>query len=78
MYLDESSMQDSFDVFVMTADTYQEYISGGDVPAGHRLGLGYRRSGTGHQSGIPLRRRGLRSAHRQLGRRHRLPTPLQS
>lgn len=28
-YLDESSAQDNFDVFVMTADTYQEYISGG-------------------------------------------------
>ncbi|MHC1710255.1 MAG: hypothetical protein AB9819_07605 [Methanomassiliicoccales archaeon] len=28
-YLDESSAQDSFDVFVMTADDYQEYISGG-------------------------------------------------
>lgn len=29
VYLDENSQQDSFDVFVMTADTYQEYISGG-------------------------------------------------
>ena len=29
VYLDESSPQDTFDVFVMTADTYQEYISGG-------------------------------------------------
>jgi hypothetical protein len=28
-YLDESSGQDSFDVFVMTADDYQAYISGG-------------------------------------------------
>ena len=29
VYLDDASAQDSFDVFVMTADTYQEYISGG-------------------------------------------------
>lgn len=29
VYLDESSTQDSFDVFVMTADDYQAYISGG-------------------------------------------------
>lgn len=28
-YLDEDSAQNSFDVVVMTADTYQEYISGG-------------------------------------------------
>ncbi len=28
-YLDESSTQDSFDVMVMSADTYHEYISGG-------------------------------------------------
>ncbi len=29
VYLDDVSAQDSFDVFVMTADDYQEYISGG-------------------------------------------------
>jgi len=29
VYLDDASLQDSFDVFVMTADTYQEYISNG-------------------------------------------------
>jgi hypothetical protein len=28
-YLDDSSAQDSFDVMVMTADSYQKYISGG-------------------------------------------------
>lgn len=28
-YLDEGSLQDAFDVFVMTADDYQAYISGG-------------------------------------------------
>ena len=29
VYLDESSLQDTFDVFVMTLDSYHEYISGG-------------------------------------------------
>lgn len=29
VYLDDASAQDSFDVFVMTADDYQAYISGG-------------------------------------------------
>ncbi|HNU35016.1 MAG TPA: hypothetical protein PKJ15_00315 [Methanomassiliicoccales archaeon] len=29
VYLDQGSMQDSFDVFVMTADDYQAYVSGG-------------------------------------------------
>ncbi len=29
VYLDDVSAQDSFDVFVMTADDYQQYISGG-------------------------------------------------
>jgi hypothetical protein len=29
VYLDQGSQQDMFDVFVMTAESYQEYISGG-------------------------------------------------
>lgn len=29
VYLDESSLQDSFDVFIMSLDSYHEYISGG-------------------------------------------------
>lgn len=29
VYLDDESAQGSFDVFIMTVDTYQEYISGG-------------------------------------------------
>jgi len=46
VYLDDSSAQDSFDVYVMTADTYQEYISGGT----YQLVIGW---GSDHAGAVP-------------------------